>query len=233
MARLGPLLVAAAVALSGAGVVAWWLTQSGARTPETPQGAFMALCNSAMPQAEADPLIRQIGWTPLDAAGQDALLDATGTFHVASRVALGGPFDAEMERAVYESRAADMAADLAKDGVMAYGFDDGVMLAVYNSDADGLPKTAFCALFIADEGQSDWYYEMIEPFPYVTHVHAWASSVSTEGRQPRPGLWVATLALIRKDGGSSAEWQQLTDMLGGEPKYRSMARTGFRGEMPQ
>ncbi|WP_089278898.1 hypothetical protein [Antarctobacter heliothermus] len=231
MARLVPLLAATAVALSGAGAAAWWLTQSGSDAPDTPQGAFMALCNTAMPLAEADPLIRQIGWVSLDATGQDALLDATGTFHVASRVALGGPFDAEQERAVYDAQIADMREDLAKDGVMAYGFDDDAMLAVYNSDADGLPNTAFCALFIADEGQSDWYYRMIDAFPYVTHVHAWASSVSTDGQQPRPGLWVATLALIRKDGGSSAEWQQLTDMLGAEPKYRTLSRNGFRGEL--
>ena len=191
----------------------------------------MALCKDALPLTDTDPKIRALGWTPLDAAGQEALLDATGMFHVASRAALGGPFDAEKERAVYDSRIDDMREDLAKPGVQAYGYDDGAMLAVYNSEADGLPKTAFCAMFLTEEGQSDWFYSMIQPYPYVTDVNAWASSVSTDGQQPRPGLWVATLALIRKDGGSTADWQQLTDLLGGEPKYRSLSRNGFRGAL--
>jgi hypothetical protein len=229
---MGLIATGAVVALCGAGGAGWWLL-SASDVPETPQGAFMALCNDALPLAEADPLIRDLGWTPLDQTDHAAVLDATGTFHVVSRVASGGPFDAEQERAVYQSRADDMQEDLAKDGVRAYGRDDGAMLAVYNSEADGLPDSAFCALFIAEENQSDWFYELIGPYAYRTSVNTWASSMATDGQQPRPGLWVANLAMIRKDDATSAEWQQLTDMLGDEPRYRTLSRNAFRGELSQ
>ncbi|QYX56678.1 hypothetical protein K1T73_16840 [Roseovarius sp. SCSIO 43702] len=217
-ALLFPLLALAVAAL------VWWFSAEPAQQGSVADDV-VRLFATIPDEDTTDTRMGELGWTPLPEDRHEELARATALFHIATRRAGDADFDAEAERTQFLARVSDARDSLAQPGLQAFGRTDTAAMAMI-APVQGLPAATGCDLFLTDADGRAWFDRLTAPHETSSTQNGWAEATYTEGQLPRPGLWVANLAVLTPN-------DELTEFLGGVPAQTILSRNAFRGEMPK